>query len=874
MAARSRTSGARRQTPTVRSNDGRRSSFVAPYMIGLIMQNIGSYRLALAALGMQSVMGAVLLFVWVAGRPRIAGTSRMKSNITRKARTAQSRRPGSGRQLAMISIILAIGATAAPARDAVDGGFLDKYCVKCHNQDDWKGGLSLDYADMGKVGSDASMWENVVNRLRTGMMPPSGETRPAPRQLDAFATWLEGQLDRAAADNPHSGAPGLRRLTRFEYGNAIRDLLSLKADVGTLLPPDNNSDGFDTNGDTLGNSPSLVEAYVNAASKLARRAVGDRHIALKQVDYRPPVGWSQRARIDGMPFNSRGGFSFEREFPLDGEYEFVVTPAIGPLFYRGLPRGANMYLAIDGKAALAVPGAPAAPATPNGPAPGQKYRAQVKAGMHKVSATLIEQVRVTGTDDIYSIDKATGAIGTVSVIGPLQPTGAGDTPARRKVFICKPLQPSDEESCARRILANLATQAYRQPLTQNDAAVEALLGFYQAARSAGGDFEAGIEQALARVLINPRFLFRLEHEPAGLAPGAEFRISDLELASRLSFFLWSSIPDQPLLDLAAAGRLHEPRVLEAQVKRMLADARADALVDNFGAQWLRLGNIGSIPVDERFDENLRQAMLRETRMLLASVIREDRPLDELLDANYTFVDEQLARHYGLTGVKGSYMRRVALKPGDARRGLLGQGSILTLTSLPDRTSPVVRGKWVVENLIGARVPTPPPGVETNLDPPPGQVNKMTLRQRLEAHRVQADCAACHRIMDPIGFALENFDRTGGWRTLDNGLPIDSQGKLTDGTALQGPANLRAWLDDHPDVFATNVATKLFIYALGRSVDYRDMPMVRDTVRRAARRDYRFSELIQGIVQSRAFQFREAPSAPAGAERPLPRTANR
>jgi hypothetical protein len=784
-------------------------------------------------------------------------------------------------RVAALSIVMATGAAAAlgavPARDVVDRALLDKYCTSCHDQENWKGGLALDYVDLGNIGAEAATWESVVNRLRTGMMPPAGEPRPAPRQLDAFATGLERELDRAAVDNPQSGTPGLRRLTRFEYGNAIRDLLSLQADVGTLLPPDNNSDGFDTNGDTLGNSPSLVEAYVNAASKLARRAVGDRHAALKQVDYRPPVGWSQRARIDGMPFNSRGGFSFEREFPLDGEYEFVVTPAIGPLFFRGLPRGANMYLAVDGKAVAPMPGVPTPQATPGGAAPGQKYRARVKAGTHKVSATLIEQVRVTGTDDIYSIEKATGAIGTVSVIGPLQPTGAGDTPARRKVFICQPSQPREEEGCARRILASLATHAYRQPLAESDAAVEALVGFYRSARTAGGDFDDGVEQALARVLINPRFLFRLEHEPAGLAPGDSFRISDLELASRLSFFLWSSIPDQELLDLAAGGRLHVPRVLEAQVKRMLGDTRADALVDNFSTQWLRLATIGSIPVDASFDENLRQAMLSETRMLLASVIREDRPLGDLLDASYTFVDEQLARHYALSGVKGSYMRRVALPPRDPRRGLLGQGSILTLTSLPDRTSPVVRGKWVVENLIGAHVPSPPAGVETNLDPPPGQQERMTLRQRLEAHRAQPDCAACHRIMDPIGFALENFDRTGGWRALDNGLPVDTRGELPDGTPLQGTGNLRAWLDARPDVFATNVTTKLFIYALGRGIDYRDMPMVREVVRRAAGRDYRFSELIQGIAQSRAFQFRQvpfAPSAPDGAEHTLSRAPNR
>jgi hypothetical protein len=591
------------------------------------------------------------------------------------------------------------------------------------------------------------------------------------------------------------------------------------------------------------------------------------------VDYRPPVGWSQLSRLDGMPFNSRGGFSFEREFPLDGEYEFVVTPAIGPLFFRGLPRGARMYLAIDGKA-VPADGEPPPPSTPGGAAPGQKFRAFVKAGVRKVSATLVEQVRVTGTDDIYSIDKPTGAIGTVSVIGPLQAAGVGDTPSRRKVFICQPAEAGEQEPCARRILANLATQAYREPLAADDPAVDALMGFYRAARDAGGDFEDGIEQALARVLINPRFLFRLEQEPEGLAPGEIYRISDLELASRLSFFLWSSIPDRTLLDLATAGRLRDPRVLRAQVGRMLRDERANALVENFATQWLRLATIRSIPVDGRFDENLRQAMLRETQMLLATVIREDRPLLELLDAPYTFVDEQLARHYGMPGVRGSFMRRVPLAPDDARRGLFGQGSILTLTSLPDRTSPVVRGKWVLENLIGAHVPAPPAGVETNLDPPPGEAGKMTLRQRLEVHRVQPNCASCHRIMDPIGFALENFDRTGRWRALDNGLPVDTRGELPDGTPLQGSADLRAWLDGRPDVFATNVTTKLFIYALGRSVDHRDMPMVREVVRHAARRDHRFSELILGIVQSHAFQFRQVPSGTADTGHAVTRAPSR
>jgi hypothetical protein len=744
----------------------------------------------------------------------------------------------------ILAALVALGfSTIAGARNEVDGELLQKYCIDCHDQENWKGGLALDYVDLADVGAEAEMWERVVLKMRTGMMPPAGEPRPSEAILDRFSSHLEQRLDRVAKAHPQPGAPGLRRMTRFEYGNVIRDLLAVEIDATSMLPPDNNSDGFDSNGDTLGNSPALVEAYVNAASKIARRAVGDRHAPVAQVDHRPPVGWTQERHIEGLPLGTRGGFVAKHEFPVDGEYEFVIATASGTLFGSALPQGSEVYVAIDG-----------APVKAENL---RKFRYRVAAGRHAVAVGVVERVRGRGTDDIYSIDRQLGAISGLTVTGPFAASGAGDTPSRRQVFICRPTELSAEEGCARRILARLATRAYRQPLAADDPAVESLLGFYRDGRRRG-DFDDGLEQALARVLINPRFLFRLEPKPQGVKPGEVYRLPDLELASRLSFFLWSSIPDDELLRVAASGKLHEPRELQTQVRRMLADARSRALVDNFASQWLRLRALDSIPADEQgFDENLRQALHLETRLLIESVVRADRPVTALLDSQYTFVDEQLARHYGLPGVQGSYMRKVPLASGNVRRGLLGQGSILTLTSLPDRTSPVVRGKWVMENLIGAHVPSPPAGVETNLEPPAGHENPMTLRQRLEAHRVQPDCAACHRIMDPLGFALENFDRTGKWRTQDSGLPVDSAGELTDGTPLDGPESLRSWLLAHPDVFASNLASKLLIYGLGRSIDHRDMPVVRDVVRNSASSGYRFSQLILGIVMSEPFRYRMA-----------------
>jgi hypothetical protein len=748
-----------------------------------------------------------------------------------------------------MSLALLTGHDALAARSeqaaARDAAFLDKYCTSCHDQQNWRGGLALDLVDLHNIDGDAEMWEKVVRKLRTGMMPPAGEPRPPAAHADAFTTGLESELDRAAQALRRPGTPSLRRLTRVEYGNAIRDLLALDGNVAAMLPPDNNSDGFDTNGDTLANSPALIESYVGAASKLSRRAVGDREAPTVQVDYRPPAGWLQDRHIEGLPLGTRGGLLVRHEFPLDGEYEFSIAVASGVPLARGLPRGAELYVAIDG-----VP-----VREPNL----QKFRARVGAGSRTVAATLFDKGRYKGTDDIYSIDRLLGVVGGVTIVGPFNAAGAGDTVSRRHIFICRPSAPAAEEPCARRILARLATRAYREPVGESDAALESLMNVYRSARTQGA-FDDGIEQALARILVNPRFLFRLEREPPGLAPNAIFRVSDLELASRLSFFLWSSIPDDELLGVAASGKLHEPRTLERQVRRMLGDARAQALVNNFAAQWLKLRALGSVPVEGTgLDENLKQSLRKETEQLMTSILREDRSILDLVNADYTFVDEALARHYGLPGVRGSYMRRIDLAQHDERRGLLGQGSVLTLTSMVDRTSPVVRGKWIMETLLGAPVPAPPPGVETNLEPRKDEHGApATLRQRLEAHRVQPNCAACHRIMDPIGFALENFDRIGRWRTTDDGASIDATGVLTDGTPLDGPGSLREWLVRHPDVFASNLAEKLMIYALGRSIDHHDMAAVRSIVRDAAKTDYRLSAMILGVVRSQQFQWRSVP----------------
>ena len=711
--------------------------------------------------------------------------------------------------------------------------------------------------DVERVGADAAAWEKVVRKIRTGMMPPSGARRPDRPVLDALASELEARLDRAAAPGAGLDTPSLHRLNRTEYSNAIRDLLALDVDVTTLLPSDASSDGFDNIADALAVSPSLVQGYVSAAMKISRRAVGDRTATPSQITYPAPGGLSQDRHIEGLPLGTRGGMLVRHTFPLDAEYEFSVSGGVG---VPGGGGGATIDVTLDGEK-IAVKDV-------------RSFRIPVTAGPHVIGAALVDARRSAGVDDAYSDFRnnatftALGGVQSVAITGPFDAKGPGDTPSRRQILVCTPARTSDpstrsassrassrdeEVACARKIVATLARRAYRRPVVNDE--VETLMVFYQQGRERG-DFETGIQHALARILVAPAFLYRAEQEPREARAGAAYRISPVDLASRLSFFLWSSIPDEELLDAAIKGRLRDPKVLEQQVKRMLADARSDALTRNFAGQWLYLRELANLQTGAKdFDENLRQAFRRETEMLFASIVSEDRSLVDLLDADYTFVDERLARHYGIPNIHGSYFRRVALDPASPRRGLLGQGSVLTVTSVATRTSPVVRGKWILETLLGTPAPVPPPGVDTNLEKDPDAVKATSLRQRLEAHRSNPTCASCHRIMDPIGLALENFDLIGGWRERDGRALIDASAQLVDGSQLRGPSDLREALLARRDAFVTNATERLLTYALGRQMQSDDMPTVRAIVRGGAASGYRISSIVLGVVQSAPFQMR-------------------
>jgi hypothetical protein len=723
----------------------------------------------------------------------------------------------------------------------VDAALLKQYCITCHNTRVKTGGLALDVLDPANVGPHAEIWEKVVRKIKTGMMPPAGVPRPERAALDALAAALEESLDRAAVPGRELAAPALHRLNRAEYTNAIRDLLDLEVDVTALLPADDSHEGFDNIADVLGVSPALIQGYVSAAMKISRLAVGDRTAAPAQVTYAAPPGLTQDRHLDGLPLGTRGGLLVRHTFPLDAEYEFTVG--------GGGPGGSGpaIDLTIDGQR-IPVQNT-------------RKFRIPVTAGPHTIGVALVDRQRSAGVDDAYSDFRVAnggfttgGGIQSIGILGPFNPKGPGDTPSRRRIFTCRPAAAAAEEPCARQILSALARRAYRGSVSA--AELDTLMAFYRQGR-AEGDFETGIQMALARILVAPRFIYRIEEEPAALAPGSIYRISDFELASRLSFFLWSSIPDDELLELASKNRLRDPHTLAAQVRRMLADPKSSALIENFAGQWLYLRELASLQTEAPgFDENLRRAFRKETELLLTTIIGEDRPLVELLDADYTFVDERLARHYGIPGVRGSHFRRIQLPPDSPRRGLLGHGSMLTVTSVTNRTSPVSRGKWILENLLGAPPPAPPPGVETNLDAAQQGASKpTTLRQRLEMHRTNPVCASCHRIMDPIGFALENFDLIGAWRDTEAGMPIDASGQLADGTPVDGPAALRQAVLSRSDAFMTAATEKLLVYALGRPLHYYDMPTVRAIVRRAAREGNRFSAIVLGVVESDAFQKR-------------------
>jgi hypothetical protein len=757
--------------------------------------------------------------------------------------------------------------------------FLDQYCTTCHNQRLRTADLALDQLDLSRVAQDAPIWEMVVRKLRAGMMPPSGAQRPSSETTAAFTLWLESELDRAAAASPNPGRPALHRLNRTEYQNAIRDLLAIEVDAASLLPADDSSYGFDNIAGSLGVSPVLLERYLSAAVKISRLAVGDPSIPPAQQVYRAPADLSQTAHIPGLPFGTRGGFLVRHHFPLDGEYSIRVNLLLAPAQTRvgASLGGEQLEVSVNGERAKLFN------VDESDDLEGMEFRLSVPAGTQSVGAAFLAR-NFKSDDSIQPFQRSTfdpticiqagwtcmPHVGTITITGPLAVTGSGDTASRRAIFLCRPANAEQETACANRIITNLASRAYRRPVHSED--MEVLNEFYNKGRRAGG-FEDGVEMALQRILASPEFVFRFVAEAPAVRPGTPYTLTDVELASRLSFFLWSTIPDTELLNLANRGRLRDPAVLEQQVRRMLQDARSESLVRNFAGQWLHLRNLDtSSPVPETFpdfDDNLRQAFRREAEMFFETFIREDRNVVELLTADDTFVNERLAKHYGIANIYGSRFQRIKLGQNmDVRRGLLGKGAILLVTAYPNRTSPVVRGKWVLEVLLGSPPPAPPPIVpelkeQTREDVERGSA--LSVRARLEQHRTNPNCAACHRIMDPIGFSLENFDAVGMWRSHDeSGLPIDASGRLVDGTDVDSPGALRQALVKYSEQFVRTMTENLLTYAVGRGLEYYDMPVVRSITREAARHDYRFSSLVLGIAKSVPFRMKMKEGLPESA----------
>ena len=729
---------------------------------------------------------------------------------------------------------------------------LDRYCVACHNEIDLTGGLSFERLDREDVSRNADVWEAVVRKLRTGLMPPLGEPRPARAVLDAFAVSLEAGLDEAWARAPNPGARPLARLNRTEYANAIRDLLAYDASaIARTLPPDATVAGFDNNAEGLSVSPTLLEGYATAAMQISRRAVGDRTMGHGETRYAATPGPAQRAPIDGLPLGTRGGLAVLHTFPLDATYEFVVSAAI-PAAGWDNPTGALVYC--DGPALdVTFNGAPVALENP------RRFRLRVPAGPQRITVALVDDKRCAGVNELYEGEVALGgAVQALTIDGPFDATGSGDTPSRREIFVCRPASTDEEPACAEQILARLATRAYRRPVAAGSGELAQLSRFYALGRREG-DFDVGIQYALSRLLVDPRFLYRFEREPDDVGVGSVYAIDDYELASRLSFFLWSSIPDDELLALAGEHRLADPAVLTAQVDRMLADARSGALVENFASQWLALRELDTVvPQDPDFDEDLRAAMRQETERLFADLIREPRSVLTLLDADYTYLNERLAAHYGVAGIRGSQMRRVEWPQDSPRRGVLGHASVLTAMSAPNRTSPVKRGQWLMQSLLGAKIPRPPPGAEADLSAEASKSAGLvgdTVRARLELHRANPTCAGCHGIMDPLGLSLENFDLLGRWRDTEDGHAIDAAARMVDGTALRGPQDLREALLARSDAFVSTFAERLMTYAMGRELTAVDMPVVRGVVRAAAADDNTLRALVQAIVASDSFQKR-------------------
>jgi hypothetical protein len=756
---------------------------------------------------------------------------------------------------------------------------VDQYCITCHNEKLRTGGLSLQNADLIEIPPGAETWEKVIRKLRVGAMPPQGMPRPDRATLDGLASYLETALDRAYAASPNPGRAGMHRLNRAEYAHAIHDLLDLEIDATAWLPPDDESSGFDNIADVLKVSPSLMERYLAASWSISRLAIGDRRIVPSTAIYRARPDLSQDQHIEGLPLGTRGGMLVRHNFPLDGEYVIKVRLWRNTFdLMRGMEDPHQIEVSLDGARLELVTAGGREDFVSMAQNPGSfgaaldqrlTLRVPVKAGMHAVAAATLLRSHAPKDDLIQPFLRTTvdglditgdPSVDRITIEGPLAETGSGDTAARRRIFLCRPQNRQDELPCARRILTALAGRAYRRPAT--DADLETLLSFYQRRRNSNGDFEMGIEAALEYILASPEFLYRFEPDPPDLAPGAVYQVSGLALASRLSFFLWGSIPDDQLIDLASRNRLDDPPVLEQQVRRMLADSRSGTRIADFAEQWLFLRNLKSsapnLDTFPDFDDNLRQAMKQETELLFSSIVREDRNVVDLLNADYTFANERLARHYAISGVYGSQFRRVPVAS-EERRGLLGQASILTVTSYANRTSPVARGKWILTNMLGSP-PLPPPPNVPELKENGAEGKPLSVRERMEAHRANAVCAGCHKVMDPIGFALENFDAVGHWRTSEDGARIDPSGTLFNGARVDGPAALRQMLVARPEVFVGVMTEKLLTYALGRGLEYYDMPAVRKIVRDGGSQNFRFSALVMGVVESSPFQMRKKVAA--------------
>jgi len=758
---------------------------------------------------------------------------------------------------------------AAPENPAVT---IARYCSGCHNSKYKSGGLSLDPAEAASPGRQPGVWEKVVRRMRARHMPPAGAPRPDEATYNSVVAALESALDEAAAARPDPGRTDtFRRLNRIEYQNAVRDLLAVDVDVTPLLPADEASHGFDnvTVGDL---SPMLLERYLNAARKISRLAIGIAGRSPGGDTMTLPPDLTQEAHFEGQPLGTRGGGVFHHTFPVDGVYEIVLRLARDRNEHvEGMytPRMHEVDLIVDGEPVKRFAVEPPPGKDHSNVDRGLHVRLPIKAGPHSIRVafprlfgSLLETERQPYQAH-FNMDRhprLTPALYSITINGPYEAAGPGDTPSRKRIFVCRPEGAADEAPCAERILTTLARRAYRRPVAAGEIARP--LEFFRQARAAG-NFDSAIETALRAILVSPEFLFRVERDPEQAAPGAAYRITDLELASRLSFFLWSSIPDDPLLADAEAGRLREPAVLAGHVRRMLADARSESLITNFAGQWLHLRNLSSIAPDMRlfpdFDDNLRQSFRRETELFLGEILREDKPVTGLLKADYTYLNERLARHYGIPNVYGSRFRRVVFPDGDRTRGgLLRHGSILTVTSYATRTSPVIRGKWILENLLGVPPPAPPPNTPALKERDSSSAQFTSMRERLAQHRANPACFSCHQLMDPVGFSLENYDAVGRWRTTESGVPVDTAGGLPDGSSFNGAAGLEDALLARPELFASTFAEKLLTYALGRGIESCDAPAVRKIVRESRAAGYRFSSFIIGVVSSVPFQMRRSP----------------